>query len=87
MTALRTLKLTPGQLHVWLTAYPHLLTGEPNCGRLYYLSGTNLSESSWRGYMERLVKKGVFVWRRKGNARLWSLGPVADLLIEEGILP
>ncbi len=79
--------LTPGQLRVWLTAYPHLLTGEPNCGTLHALAAPHTPLRTWLGFMDRLARKGVFLSRRKGNARLWSLGPVADLLIEEGIVP
>ncbi len=85
---------TEKQFAVLRAVYP-LLAGTRefaiNCGDLHYLSCLStmptMAYGTWRGYVGRLLRKGYLRMRDRGNARVWALGPMAGLLLEEGLLP
>jgi predicted transcriptional regulator len=82
-------RLTPLQRVALLAVWPRLLQQPPpNCSQLVVAAADwFLSYQSLIACLDRLAKKGVLRWWKKGNARLWAPGPLSDYLQEQGVLP
>lgn len=80
------LKLTPAQLQL-LELFTRYGWDELSVGNLWALSRPLPRHmSAVSGRLNGLKKRGIMVDRHQGKFHLWRLGPMADALMDAGIL-
>jgi hypothetical protein len=82
------LNLPPHKLLV-LQVLDTLQPREPNTGNLIFHcqnAARGVTFGMWRYHIWWLEKKHLLRSRWKGASRLWSFGPISDLLRDRGIL-